>query len=73
MSININVEKLQYIRISKGYTMSGLAKKAGISKYSVSQVENQNVNPRPDTIRKICLALDIEFEDICDVNFKKVQ
>lgn len=65
MYIEVNVKKLQYLRISNGYTRNSLAKIAGISKLAITRIEKKEVNPRPDTIKKICIALNIKFDDIC--------
>ncbi len=59
--------KIMYMRKVKGISLRGLATKAGVSKSSLSEIENGKVNPRVSTLQLIATGLDISlyklFED----------
>lgn len=51
------------IRMKKGYTLSELAERAGISKSYLSNIErNLNQNPSIQVIRKIAHVLDVDLK-----------
>jgi len=47
-----------------GFTGVGLSKAAGISQGYVVQILSGKRNPLPPTAKKICAALQCEFDDI---------
>jgi len=52
-------KRIKTLRIEKGLTLPGLAEKAGISKGSLSQLENEEEsNPSLDTLNKLAKALE---------------
>ncbi|HEY8402031.1 MAG TPA: helix-turn-helix transcriptional regulator [Cytophagaceae bacterium] len=53
-------EKIKQLREEKGYSVRELAKRAGLSKTTVSEVENNIVdNPKKETIERLAKALDV--------------
>ena len=56
--------KFQETRIRKGFTITRLAEKAGVTKTAVSQIERRTNGTRPATAQKIIEALDVEFDDV---------
>ncbi|MBO0958848.1 helix-turn-helix transcriptional regulator [Neobacillus sp. MM2021_6] len=51
------------IRMKKGFTLSELAERAGISKSYLSNIErNLNQNPSIQVIRKIARVLDVDLK-----------
>lgn len=55
--------KISDIRKKRGYTLSELAKRAGISKSYLSNIErNLNRNPSIHVIKKLSLVLDVDLE-----------
>ncbi len=56
--------ELNRIRIKNGYTMSGLARVAGVSPQFISAILNDRFNPSAVTAKKICDALQVEFDEI---------
>ncbi|WHY89111.1 helix-turn-helix transcriptional regulator [Neobacillus novalis] len=51
------------IRMKKGFTLSELAERAGISKSYLSNIErNLNQNPSIQVIRKIAQVLDVDLK-----------
>ncbi|MEH7308400.1 helix-turn-helix domain-containing protein [Neobacillus drentensis] len=51
------------IRMKKGFTLSDLAERAGISKSYLSNIErNLNQNPSIQVIRKIAHVLDVDLK-----------
>ena len=67
MNILINIEEIQKARLKKGYSQRELAKKAGVSCLAVNYMEQQKSNPRPNTLQKICIALDLDITEICEI------
>lgn len=57
-------ESLKKIRKLKGLTQVDLAKKAGITQTSYSQIENGLNKPRKETLERIARALDIPIDVI---------
>ncbi len=57
-------EKINWLRIESGLSLSKLAKKAEISKATISRILNNEVEARPDTIGKIAKALDVEVKEL---------
>lgn len=53
-------------RIRKGMAGRSLAKKAGLSNTTVSLAE-KNIPVLPSTAKKICMALEMEFDDLFQI------
>lgn len=64
MKIICKSKELETIRIKKGYSRYALSIKAGLSKLAVSRIEKGEVSPTPKNAKKICDALDTEFDKI---------
>ena len=65
--IDINVTKqLIHLRKQKGYTQSQLAEKCGVSKNTISSIENKNFLPSLTSVIALCLALDCKFSDLIE-------
>lgn len=47
-----------------GFTKRGLARKCGLSESTLIQISNGKQSPRADTAKKICSALQVNFDDI---------
>ena len=62
MKIKAN-ETFMKVRIKKGYSLTGLAEKMGVSASVVFNIESQK-NVRPATARKACTALNEAFETL---------
>lgn len=62
--MNINIEKINWIRIERGLSITQLAKKAKISKATISRLFKNSGNTRPDTIGKIAIALRIPVQEL---------
>lgn len=67
MKLQVNVKELQKARIQKGYSQRELARQAGISSLAVNYLEQNKSVPRPATLRKICIALDLDITEICSI------
>lgn len=67
MKIIVDVEKIQEARLSKGYSQRELARQAGVSSLAINYIENRKSEPRPKTIRQICIALDLDVTQICKI------
>lgn len=55
------LERLKTLRQSKGLSMRKLAKKAGVTVSYISQVEAGRISPTLATLRKLLLAMDVDF------------
>lgn len=56
---------LEKIRTKKGVSRLGLAKKSGISRQTIIEIENgTRTNLQTDTIRKLAEALDCEISEL---------
>lgn len=64
MKASVNVKAIQIARIKKGYSQRELAKIAGVSSLTVNYLEQNKSIPRPATINKICLALDLDVTEV---------
>jgi putative transcriptional regulator len=62
--IKTKIDALIDIRIKKGFSQRELARKTGLSCSFISQIEKKNRNVSPSTAKKICDALEVDFEDI---------
>lgn len=54
-------KNLHRIRLERGFSLSELSRRAGLSKQTLSSVEQGDANPTIDTIGAIALALDVPF------------
>lgn len=57
-------EKIQELRKEQKLSLRALAEKAGISKSTLSDIENCNTNPTTNTLNKLAEALNINLEDL---------
>lgn len=60
---DIDIRKIMVERINQGLSASELAKKAGLGKNTITNIENRNVTPRLHTLGKIAKALGKSIED----------
>lgn len=59
--INTNIKKL---RLKSNLTREKFSELIGISPDTIANIENNRYVPRPDTIDKICSALNIEYFEL---------
>jgi transcriptional regulator with XRE-family HTH domain len=52
--------RLRQLRAERSLSQAALARAAGVSLWTVFQLENKPITPRPSTVRKLAAALDIE-------------
>ena len=57
-------QRVRIARIARGWTQRDLAVKAGLLERTVSLVEQDHTTLRDKTIFKLCLALDLNVEDL---------
>ncbi len=59
------MRELRDIRIGRGMSQADLSEKAGVSEFTISELEaGKRPNPRPSTLRKLARALDVEVTDL---------
>lgn len=68
MTTRINIQAIQKARLKKGYSQRALAKAAGVSSLAVNYLEQEKSIPRPKTLVKICLALDLDITKVCKIS-----
>jgi len=61
-------KRLRELRTAQGLTLDGLALKVGVSKGTLSKLENPNLRPNPglDTIQAVAEALGVKREELFD-------
>jgi transcriptional regulator with XRE-family HTH domain len=57
------VEKIQRLRMEKGYSMCKLAKLSGISQTGYNHIELRKTDMNVQTLQKICDALEISMSE----------
>lgn len=67
MGISVNIAAIQIARLKKGYSQRELARASGLSTIAVNYLEKGRSNPRPQTLKKICAALDLDITQICQI------
>ena len=65
------MNKIKKMRTEKGYTINGLAKRAGLDHSTILLYEGKNDNKYLQTmsitnVLKLCLALDCTMEDLLE-------
>lgn len=58
---------LREIRTRKNISIRKLAKKSGVSKATISNIEGGMVDPKVVTISKLCNALGVEINEMVDI------
>jgi repressor LexA len=59
-------EKLKFYRKKLGLTLQALEEKTGIAGPSISDYENDKVEPRRDTLERLAKALEIDVNDLLE-------
>jgi transcriptional regulator with XRE-family HTH domain len=57
-------EKLKELRKLNNISLRSLSEKSGISKSTLSDIENNKTNPTTNTLKKIAAAFNIDVEDL---------
>lgn len=57
--------------LNKGYSINKLSKESKVSKSTISRLLNNLTCPRPETICKIAVALDLEIDKIANYEWDK--
>lgn len=59
-----NATEFKRILMEKGFSYRSLAEVAKLSYVSINDIANEKKRPTPKTAKRICEALDLEFQDI---------
>ena len=54
-------DRVRYLRTRRSHSQGELAKLSGVSQSTIAQIESGRKDPSLTTIRKLCVALDIEL------------
>lgn len=63
-------EKLREVRLSRGMSQVELAKQLGVTKQSVSNWENDNIQPSVDMLVKIAQCLSVSTDYLLELDAK---
>lgn len=58
------------VRTEKGFTLVELAKKSGVKKSTINNIENQRVSPTLKQLEKLAIALDTRIVNLFDSEYK---
>ena len=64
-SQKVVADNLKALRINKGFSQSGLARKLDITQSAIHRYENELSKPSLNVIYKYCKLFDVTFDDIC--------
>ena len=59
-------------RTSKGFTLMELAKKSGIGKSTLNNIENGKVSPTLFQLETIAIALEVKITDLFESEYKQL-
>ncbi len=62
--MEVDVDKVKRLRKERVLTIRELANEAGISKTTISNIENGQSEAYPSTIRKLARALEVQPSDL---------
>jgi transcriptional regulator with XRE-family HTH domain len=71
--LDVIAGSLRRERARTGLSLSEVAKRAGVAKSTLSQLESGTGNPSVETLWALCVALEIQFGDLIDPPRPKVQ
>ncbi|HET6293814.1 MAG TPA: XRE family transcriptional regulator [Kribbella sp.] len=71
--LDVIAGSLRRERTRTGLSLTELAKRAGIAKSTLSQLESGTGNPSVETLWALCVALGIQFADLIEPPRPKVQ
>ena len=66
-------KRIRELRLKKGLSQSELANLCGKERQSYQRVETGNINPTIWYLHHISSALDIDFKEMLDIDFPKVE
>ena len=58
------------VRYKKGYTLERLAKRSGIGKSTINNIENGKTSLRLSQLEAIAIALGVKISDLYDSEYK---
>jgi transcriptional regulator with XRE-family HTH domain len=71
--LDVIASSLRRERARTGLSLTEVAKRAGVAKSTLSQLESGTGNPSVETLWALCVALDIQFGQLVDPPKPKVQ
>jgi transcriptional regulator with XRE-family HTH domain len=64
ITVDTKTNRIRIERMRRGLTLEELGEKVGITKSSMSALENGKSAPRPSTAKKLCDVLGLEYETL---------
>lgn len=71
--LDVIAGSLRRERARAGLSLTEVARRAGVAKSTLSQLESGTGNPSVETLWALCVALEIQFADLLDPPRPKVQ
>jgi transcriptional regulator with XRE-family HTH domain len=71
--ISVIAKSLVRERLRTGLSLAEIARRAGIAKSTLSQLESGNGNPSLETLWSLCVALDIPFARLLEPQLPTTQ
>jgi transcriptional regulator with XRE-family HTH domain len=71
--LDVIASSLRGARGRAGLSLTEVAKRAGVAKSTLSQLESGTGNPSVETLWALCVALEIQFADLLEPQRPKVQ
>ena len=66
MKNNELAQRLKTLRNRKGFSQEELSEKAGLSLRTIQRIENGEIEPRGDSLKRLALAFDVPLDEIVD-------
>lgn len=57
-------QKLKDLRVERGLSQSGLAKKSGLDRKTVNRIENGRFSPSLDTLIRVCSTMSVTVSEV---------
>jgi transcriptional regulator with XRE-family HTH domain len=65
-TMNETANRIKELRSRRGYSQEELAERSGLSLRTIQRIENNETEPRGDTLTRLAAALDVTVEELAD-------
>lgn len=62
--MKLNGKKIAVYRMKKGLSLKALSELSGIDAGTINRLEHGKASPRPRTVKALCEALEVSFEEL---------
>jgi DNA-binding XRE family transcriptional regulator len=71
VKIKANIDKIIELRIKKGFNVADMARKAGVTRQAIYQLEKRNNNIGPKLAAGIAMALETDFDELFTIEINR--